>query len=540
MSREEEQLRDLWTQILQVEPFELGLDSDFIRQGGDSLAAMRLVAGAEKEGLHLPVATAMAHPRLSDMASHMRPLSSQTQELAPSPFSLLPPHLDPEALRTRCAAMCKVDVDEIEDIYPITALQDMLLLASSRRPGTYVLRLTFQLPPSMPVDTFISAWNKVVQSADILRTRIVSDPDAGQQQAVMKTFDWDFYDTIEEFETQNDHAPMGHNTRLARLTIVRNGDSESPIFIFTAHHVTYDAFMLNMIFERVTQYCQTVGRHHLSLCQFSRHHANITSQGEYIALSPFKKYVAYLNRLPFKPSMEFWKTALKDSPPTAWPPVPRNESLETDIVRHNVPIEVRPTQFTLAVIGQAAFTLLFSAETGSDDTVFGMTFSGRDAALPSILHTAGPTLYTIPFRSRIDRTKILGSFLDSVRQAIIERSKYGHIGMPAIRRASEDAAQACGFRGLFAVQPRRLETPEEVFGKRLSLTEEMGRLGLIFECFITDNTVEVVAEFNCASLERPEMELFVRRFSELMQRLVALPADTLVGDIEIVAADDCV
>lgn len=82
--------------------------------------------------------------------------------------------------------------------------------------------------------------------------------------------------------------------------------------------------------------------------------------------------------------MNFWKENLNGSPTNTWPTSPKDTSAGNAIVRHHVPLEVRPTEFTLAIIAQAAFTLLFSIQTNSDDVIFGMTFSGRDAALHSI------------------------------------------------------------------------------------------------------------------------------------------------------------
>lgn len=259
MLPQEKRLRDLWVQVLKVNSSDLGPQSDFIQQGGDSLAAMRLVSAAAKVGLHLPVSTTIKHPQLSDMASEMGELSSQFREPVLEPFSLLPPSIDLSHLKARCAATCRVDLDQVDDIYPSTPLQEMLLTASSRRPGTYILRLTFQLPRSVLLHTFMSAWNQVVRFADILRTRIISDSQVGLLQVVAKDFDWDLYDNHLEYESQNDHALMGGNgNRLARLTIIHNSAARTPMFIFTAHHAIYDAYVLSMIFDRVTQICQKV------------------------------------------------------------------------------------------------------------------------------------------------------------------------------------------------------------------------------------------------------------------------------------------
>ncbi|KAJ4300806.1 hypothetical protein N0V90_002894 [Kalmusia sp. IMI 367209] len=479
----ETQLRDLWAQALHIDPSDLRADSDFIQQGGDSLAAMHLVSAAIKAGLHLQVSTILMHPRLSEMASKIRPLSSLalSQEVAPTPFSLLPSMLDLTVLQARCATACHINADQIEDIYTATPLQKVLWNASERRPGTYILQMSFQLPPSVLLQTFMSAWDQVVQTADVLRTRFVSDSHAGLLQVVSKAFIWDHFDSREEHESLNNYAVMGLGSPLVRLAIIHNSSGMTPIFVFAAHHVIYDAFMLNIIFDRVAEICQT-GRNTL--------------------LSPFKNYVAYIDRLPSTPSQKYWKAALEGCPIPTWPPPSPPTTKTTAVLRTHIPLPTRPTEFTLAIIAQAAFTLLFAAHTRTSDILFGMTFSGRDADMPGILDTAGPTIYTVPVRTRIYPDQPLRTFFDGIRAYLRESAKYGHIGLPAIGQASADAKQACEIRAVFSVQPQHVVAPEQVFGPRLSFSEEMGRLPLIWECFVEreGRGIEVVAEWNTGSL----------------------------------------
>lgn len=256
LTRYEEQLRDLWAQVLCIDPSDLGPDSNFIREGGDSLAAMHLVSAAIKTSLHLQVSTILLHPGLSDMASEIRPLETQTQHPSPAPFSLLPSLFDITQIKYYCSTSCSMDQGQIEDIYPATPLQNQLWTGSQRRPGTYILQMAFELPLSLRLETFQSAWNQVIRTADILRTRLVSHPHMGLLQVVSKEFEWDYFNNLDEFKTHDPFALMEFGQRLARLALINS--EKSPIFVFAAHHVLYDAFMLNMIFSRISEICKTV------------------------------------------------------------------------------------------------------------------------------------------------------------------------------------------------------------------------------------------------------------------------------------------
>lgn len=62
------QLRDLWARALDIEPDLISRNSHFFRIGGDSIAAVRLVAMAGEEGLIMDVMTIFTHPRLLAIA----------------------------------------------------------------------------------------------------------------------------------------------------------------------------------------------------------------------------------------------------------------------------------------------------------------------------------------------------------------------------------------------------------------------------------------------------------------------------------------
>jgi amino acid adenylation domain-containing protein len=64
----EKQMQTIWSEVLGVAPDAIGLDDSFIRLGGDSIAAMKVVAEARKFGIELGVGDVFSHPRLHSMA----------------------------------------------------------------------------------------------------------------------------------------------------------------------------------------------------------------------------------------------------------------------------------------------------------------------------------------------------------------------------------------------------------------------------------------------------------------------------------------
>lgn len=84
------QLRLLWAKILDKEVETFGVRSYFLRLGGDSVAAMRLVAGSRDIELTITVSNVIHYPVLSDVAKCVEDIthSSQQESNAIAPFAL--------------------------------------------------------------------------------------------------------------------------------------------------------------------------------------------------------------------------------------------------------------------------------------------------------------------------------------------------------------------------------------------------------------------------------------------------------------------
>ncbi|KAK4158778.1 peramine synthetase [Cladorrhinum sp. PSN259] len=67
MSALEEQIRNIWGEVLSVKPGSIGLDDSFFKLGGDSMTAMKFVGRARGVGLDMTVAQVFRYPKLRDI-----------------------------------------------------------------------------------------------------------------------------------------------------------------------------------------------------------------------------------------------------------------------------------------------------------------------------------------------------------------------------------------------------------------------------------------------------------------------------------------
>lgn len=70
MSETERQLQNVWASVLNIPSHTIALDDNFLRLGGNSIDAMKVVSKALQLGLQVRVVDIFRHPRLRDLASH--------------------------------------------------------------------------------------------------------------------------------------------------------------------------------------------------------------------------------------------------------------------------------------------------------------------------------------------------------------------------------------------------------------------------------------------------------------------------------------
>lgn len=221
---------DLWKTALNIsDEFPLTTSDNFFYLGGDSIAAIRLVAAARDAGLSLSVGRIYQAPRLSEMASCSKYTNIQTLKIAP--FALAG-----EIKLEEVGSLCKIPVDYIEDLYPCTALQEGLM-ALSAHTGAYIAQRVYVLS-DFNEPRFRAAWERSVNTNPILRTRIIHSPDYGSLQVVCKDFPRDLWgtgDDLEQYLRKDREDLVTPGGRLCRFGLVREGESTF-YFVLTMHH----------------------------------------------------------------------------------------------------------------------------------------------------------------------------------------------------------------------------------------------------------------------------------------------------------------
>ncbi|RDW67401.1 Non-ribosomal peptide synthetase [Aspergillus mulundensis] len=528
----ERRLASLWTETLNASK-EVGANTHFFRFGGDSVTAMRLVAlaRAAEPPILLSVGDIFKHPVLADMAHAIEGLNSAgtvEAEADVTPFSFLSEvNINKQAYLPRIASQCKVESDDIEDVYPCTPLQEGLMAITAQQPHAYISRWVFRLDDGIDLSRFRDAWASLVDLAPILRTRIVQDSRNGGMQVVVRdNIAWnDVESELQAYIADDTAWTMGFGNALMRFAIVTSGSAR--FFVWTAHHSTYDGWTARKLMEAA----------------FAIYSGNSAPP-----FLPFTRFVQYLESSSIDDTRDYWQSQLEGGMGPSFPEVPKNYSpgqVETQTCR----IAAGNTnEFTISTLLRATWALILFQETSSQTVGFPTALSGRTAPVSGILDVMGPTITTVPVRVSVDPAQNLSAYLASIQQQATDMLPFEHTGLHNI---SKMASVPLNFQHLFVVQPAvdRLDQSNSGFQGVTPVpfeTSGFHNYPLVVECSTstnnTDRSVDVQLQFDPAVLSAEKVTTIVERFTHVFRQLQAVASGAItqgtVSDVSFMTPED--
>ena len=517
----EGQLQDLWARVLNIDPSSVGLNDNFFWLGGNSVSAIGLVAAARTAGLLLTVETIFKSPILSEMASLTIPRAYHEEDII-APFGLLEPG-DVNSLLDEASTQCNIDKNSIEDIYPCSPMQRSLIALSMKEAGAYVLRLVYSLPLSLDQCMFREAWQTVATSNPTLRTRFFADPSGDMFQAVLKEpLHWHVFRgvALNSYLAQDKNAKMGIGQPMSWYAVLEN--STEIHFVWTVHHALIDGWSLSRVITCVEQAYY--------------HRPAQPTPG-------FNQFINYLSSTDVGSSNDFWSCHLIDAPSPSFPqlPSPAYQPLGNATHEHEVLITRQPrSSITTATIVRAAWSLLIGMYSNTNDVVTGTTLNGRTAQLPGIEHIIGPTIATVPFRTRFHDDQSVNDLFTVIQKQCLEVIRYEQYGLQNIKRMSAEAETACNFRTLLVIQ----STKESDVGGHLRLLSAKQDItlsldyALTMECELDKEKISIRATFDDKLLDGVQIQRMFGQFEHLLQQLCLEDPAAKLSDIQTICQAD--
>jgi amino acid adenylation domain-containing protein len=499
-------LASTWGRILGINESTISRNDCFFRRGGDSMAAILLAASLRQVGFNIPVSDIFKTSVLSEMGSVMVEANASSPLKTPAPFSMLE---NPEKTIDCIVRATGLSVDEIEDVYPCTHIQQGLLALTAQDSQAYIGSYIWHLLPGLDVSKVACAWKDVWRHNPILRTRAVQTTEGLYQVAVRTEMPLELVCSGTGFSTKIDI----NQGPLARFYLSEEA------FRLDIHHSLFDEWSLDLILSQVER----------------------AYGGGALDMKPFSPFVHHLLHEDTAKAESFWRQQFSGFQADHFP-ITASKSASTTktvVLQHEVLLDDgMPTKYTLSTIVRLAWAIVLWRQTGSEDVVFGATVSGRNANLDGIDQISGPTLATLPVRIRLRTETSVNKSLAQIQDEFIDMIPCEQTGLSRIRQFGEQAAEACNFQNLLVVQPQEQKKDSSLFqSSSYDNAKAFASYPLVLTCRPEEGRANFTAVFDSDLITREAGESLLRQLSHVMRQITTLES-MAIKDIRIVPPQD--
>ncbi|MGZ4995165.1 MAG: non-ribosomal peptide synthetase, partial [Methylobacter sp.] len=335
----------------------------------------------------------------------------------------------------------------LQDLYPLSPMQQGMLFHALYQPDSqaYFEQMSYDIQGDLDVEIFKQSWQLLHNRHDALRTVFVYKKSTKLLQMVLKHRDVEFNcvdltdltpdrqaQHIEQYR-QQDRARgfVLTKDRLSRIQLFKI-HSDRYVMVWSVHHIILDAWCFGIIYQELMRCYQSL------------------LYGQPLRLPPappYSRYIQWLGAQDKDAARAFWQNYLQGYNVAVCLYAQQQQSKDYCYARQKLSLSkqdsdrlktaVRAAQVTLNTAVQAAWTLLLSAHNSSNDIVFGVTVSGRPAAVVNVENTVGLFINTVPLRVRIDDRLNLPTYMQHVQQQALSTEYHHYYSLADIQSLSE-------------------------------------------------------------------------------------------------------
>jgi amino acid adenylation domain-containing protein/non-ribosomal peptide synthase protein (TIGR01720 family) len=330
------------------------------------------------------------------------------------------------------------DGRHVEDVYPLTPMQDGMLFHSLSEPELYLEQVSFTLAGVEDLGVLERAWQRAVDSTPALRTAVVWTGPREPLQVVhrgatlpISVHDWTEVPAAEHEDRLRALLAEDRATELdlvspplMRVSLIQlPGGTVRTVWTF--HHVILDGWSTFQVL------------------------ADVLAGGPGAARRPFADHLRWLSEQDGQAAAEHWRRVLAGlRSPTPLPfdrsPGRAHRTRSTSTVDIVVP-EAGATRLhafakrhrlTLNVVVQGMWARLLARHGGGRDICFGMVVSGRPAELAGVDAIVGMFVNTVPVRVQIDTGDVIG-WLRGMQADQVESRRFEYLSLARLRHLTE-------------------------------------------------------------------------------------------------------
>ncbi|MDQ0653232.1 non-ribosomal peptide synthetase [Pseudomonas cedrina] len=388
-----------------------------------------------------------------------------------------------------------VPATAIEDVYPLTPMQEGLLLHTLLEPGTglYYMQDRYRINSALDPERFAQAWQAVIARHEALRASFCWNVGEDMLQVIHKPgstpieyLDWSNDSQAEQeprlqallkqereagFDLLN-QAPF--HLRLIRVAEARYW------FMMSNHHILIDAWCRSLLMNDFFDLYTALGE----------------GRDAQLAAPPrYRDYIAWLQRQDLDEARQWWQQNLQGFERTT--PIPSDRPFLREHAGHSGGMVVgdcytrldardgaqlrelaQAHQLTINTFAQAAWALVLRRLSGERDVVFGVTVAGRPVDMPEMQRTVGLFINSIALRVKLpadDQRCSVRQWLSGLLDSNMQLREYEYLPLVTIQEHSELPKGQPLFDSLFVFENAPVEVSVLDRAQSLNATSDSGR-----------------------------------------------------------------
>ncbi|KVE40097.1 non-ribosomal peptide synthetase [Burkholderia sp. TSV86] len=511
---------------------DISLDANYFVLGGDSIRSLRIAARARELGFELRPRALIEKDSIAAIAATITPLADETAPLWA------------DARSVEGVASLMADMGDVEEVYPLTPMQEGMLYHALGGGGMYVEQLACTLTGAVDEGALRAAWGDVIESNPVLRTSFhwegvvqpvqvvhASASAAWREESWPQGLDvgaWLRADRAEGLELRR--APC------LRCALLHTGEDRRELVV-TYSHLLLDGWSLSLLIgELVGAYA-----------------ARVTGgMVPRAPRSPFSGYVAWSRSAWERGAGEdFWRAELGgfDGTRELTLPAPSGDEGSADGAPVTVEIDrgaleglEKRERVTLASVVAGCWAVLLSRYGASDDVLFGVTSSGRRAEVSGSESMVGVLIETRPARIQVDGQAPLGAWLREVMQAEARREEAGAVSLAQIERWGGAERGARLFDTLVVVENYPVAKLGDLLAGGIGVESvrvvERTNWPLTVVAVPEDGRLKLRLLYDPARYGRASIEQVARHLARLLNAATQAPRTATVGDLAAAMLSD--
>ncbi|WP_315337930.1 non-ribosomal peptide synthetase [Pseudomonas grimontii] len=388
-----------------------------------------------------------------------------------------------------------VPASAIEDVYPLTPMQEGLLLHTLLEPGTglYYMQDRYRINSVLDPERFAQAWQAVIARHEALRASFCWNVGEDMLQVIHKPgstpieyLDW-------SADPQSEHEPRLQallkaereagfdllNQAPFHLRLIRVGEARY-WFMMSNHHILIDAWCRSLLMNDFFDIYMALGE----------------GRDAQLATPPrYRDYIAWLQRQNLAEARQWWQQNLQGFERTT--PIPSDRPFLREHAGHSGGMVVgdcytrldardgaqlrelaQVHQLTVNTFAQAAWALVLRRLSGDRDVLFGVTVAGRPVEMPEMQRTVGLFINSIALRVKLpedDQRCSVRQWLSALLDSNMQLREYEYLPLVTIQEHSELPKGQPLFDSLFVFENAPVEVSVLDRAQSLNATSDSGR-----------------------------------------------------------------